>query len=275
MTPGLDPARLVGRRLRELVEVELRLGLEHVGARHGGALLAAREQRAGVVGGAARTATGSRATAAFAITSRLSHASSGRSTGSSDASSTEVMFGSVCDETWPSESPVTSAAAPQPLARARSRRAPSGGGRARSGATPRETADSMRCWLPNGTTHSAPGRAAWKPFSTRACACAFVGRERVEVRLAAEVEELDREPALHREQRRDRRVDAARTAARPRGRWCRPAARPRPRARARARRRRRASSSTRSSRSGPAEVDRQRRCAPGSRRRSGARAAAR
>ncbi len=37
--------------------------------------------------------------AAFAITSRLSHASSGRRTGRSEASSVRVMFVSVCEET--------------------------------------------------------------------------------------------------------------------------------------------------------------------------------
>ena len=192
--------------------------------------------------------------AAFAITSRLSQASSGRSTGSSEASSTEVMFGSVCDETWPSESPVTSAAAPQPLGeRAADARhlAPVEHDPVRLLARPpRASAAGCRTAPPT----CAPGRAAWKPFSTRACACAFVGRDRVEVRLAAEVQELDREAALHREQRRRPASRCRPTAARPRGRWCRPAARPRPRARARARRRASASSSTRSSSAGPAEV---------------------
>jgi hypothetical protein len=56
--------------------------------------------------------------AARAITSRLSHVTSGRKTGSDEASSTEVMLVSVCEETCPSESPVTSALAPSRAARA-------------------------------------------------------------------------------------------------------------------------------------------------------------
>ena len=94
----------------------------------------------------------------------------------------------------------------------------------------------MRCWLPKGTTHSGAGPRRLEAVQHLRLCLRLGGRERVEVGLAAEVQELDREPALHREQRRDRRVDAAGQQRRPRGRWCRPAARPRPRSRARARR---------------------------------------
>src|SRR5204863_9294599 len=107
--------------------------------------------------------------AALLLTSRLTQVKSGRRIGSSDASSTDAMFGGVWDETWPSESPVTGADA-------RNRRASSQPMRAiwRRYRTilfgVAETADSIRCWLPNGTTQTAPGRAAWNPLSTLACA---------------------------------------------------------------------------------------------------------
>jgi hypothetical protein len=47
---GIDLARVARGGFRQLVEIQLRLGFEDAGVRDRGALLPAREQRAGVVG---------------------------------------------------------------------------------------------------------------------------------------------------------------------------------------------------------------------------------
>ena len=108
---------------------------------------------------------------ASAMISVLSQPSSGRRIGSRTASSSAVMFGSVWLDTWPSESPVTSARGVQPRGERLGRLEHQPPLRHHLQPVRRPRLASDCCVLPNGTTNSRD--APWNRSSPRTSAYAL------------------------------------------------------------------------------------------------------
>src|SRR5215216_923545 len=127
--------------------------------------------------------------------SALSRSTSGRSSGSSAASSTTAKFGRVWEATWPRESPVTSASAPS--------RRPS----AEATFTINRRCEST--WS-RPEAHDEEPRVALEAVQSAHERVGLVDRLRAGERAAAEMHEVAAEAALHHPVGSDRGVEPAR-----------------------------------------------------------------
>ena len=172
--------------------------------------VARREQRAAVLVGNDRDRDTSRALIASAVISSLSMPISGRKTGSVTTLPTTARFSSVCDATWPTTSPVTSACARRSPrdALGDAQHQPAVDHHAHRAGTDSTTC----CWIsPNGDEIELRAVLPLRQ-ELHQLARLFLRRARQD-RIAVEVHEGHRAAALHHAMRGDRRIDAARQQA--------------------------------------------------------------